>query len=96
MGLPVEGHSGSIIFRAGSSINAKSNGTIPSPLTESFVFPSNGRYELAATNSSMLVVIKLPEKEELHKQVTSMPRSVTRVSDEHSDVSATSRSKPRV
>jgi hypothetical protein len=77
-------------------MKAKSSGTIPSPFTLASVLPSNGKYELAATNSSTFVVKKLPDKLELHTQVVSIPRSFTRVLDEHDGVSAISRNNPRV
>lgn len=95
MGAFVRLHFSRRTFRAGASMDAKSTGTIPSPLTSFPTRPKSGRYELAATTSSTSVVRKLPLKLVLQTQVISMPASA-KDCDEHEGDSAISRRRPLV
>lgn len=94
-GTPVKSHFSICTRRAGDSIKANSKGTIPSPNTSPPILPSKGKYELAATNCSTLVVRNVPLRLELPTQVMSMPRSVNAWEEQAGD-SAISLNKPRV
>lgn len=92
-GTPVILHSCTSTTRAGSAMKARSVGTIPSPLLP--ILPKRGKYELAATISSILVDRNEPSTPDEPTQVTSIPRS-TRDSGEHSGDCSTSFKRPRV
>lgn len=81
--------------RAGASIKAKSVGMIPSPRTVPSRRPRRGKYDVAATNSSMLVVKNVPFNDALPTHVTEIPR-LANACDEHASSSSTSLSNPRV
>ena len=71
---------------AGSSINAKLSGIIPSPLS---IEPDSGKYDDAATTFSISVVNHFPSTAVPPTQVTMTPKSSTNAFDEHEGDSIT-------